>query len=313
MSIQISKGEDVFKYELSKHHIKAIKLFGLGSISKTIISTYLSYMINQGKIDINQKIDYYLSLNEHIKYPTVLELATHTSGYHAFIPILQSIKVLLFNGFNKKNIYAHLNQKWSVNDLHHRKPFRNKKYRYSDYNYAVLALLIEHIEKRPYQEVIESYLKKEIDMKDTHYGTFELTKHSKYSWVWEDDNPFLASGGLFSTCEDMTKFLKYQISHANELIDAHKKYIKINQKNIYSGFSWNAFYSGSFYWHIGGQGYFRSYALFDIKRDITISLLATVDINLLHVGRIGSSLYRNIKRNHSGLVEFLDEMIDQII
>lgn len=312
MSIGVSKGTEIFKYNLSKNDTKPVELYGLGSVSKTIIATYLAKMEKEKKISFNDRVSDYLSLNPKIKYPTILQLASHTSGYHAFIPVLQSIKILILRGFNKKNIYMNLDQKWLVKDLNHRKALRCKKYRYSDYNYAVLALVIEKIEGKPYKDVIETFLHEELGMTNTIYGSKALTKDFKYSWFWEDDNPFLASGGLFSTVDDMMLFLRYQIDHCDYLYKAHKKYVRINKKkNIFSAFSWNAFYTGNFYWHIGGQGHYRSYVLFDIKREITITLLSTVDIDLIHVGRIGSSLYRNIKRNHKVVTEYLDEMIEK--
>ncbi|MBU1093510.1 MAG: beta-lactamase family protein [Firmicutes bacterium] len=312
MSIGITKGTDVFKYHLSKNGNEPVELYGLGSVSKTIIATYLVKMSKQGKINLNHSINKYLDLNPKIKYPTINQLATHTSGYHAFIPLFQSTKVLILKGFNKKNIYSKLDTNWLDKDLNRRRALKYKKYRYSDYNYAVIAMVIEKVENKPYKEVIEAFLREEIGMKQTKYGNETLTKDLKYSWYWEEDNPFLASGGLFSTVDDMMIFLKYQIDHCDELYKAHKMHIKINsKKNIFSAYSWNAFYSGSFYWHIGGQGYYRSYVLFDLKRDITVTLLATVDIDLIHVGRIGSCLYRNMKRNHHSVTEFLDELIEK--
>jgi CubicO group peptidase (beta-lactamase class C family) len=284
-------------------------LFGLGSISKTIISTYVCDMIKRHELDLNQTIDHYLPLTKKRRYPTVLELLTHTSGYHAFIPLNPAVWVLLTHGFNKKNIYTKVDRDWLFHSVNTKRPFRKKKYRYSDYNYAVLAMIIETIEGRPYKEGILEYLQTTIGMHHTEYGSKELTSKDQASWIWQDDNPFLASGGLFSTTEDMLLFLSYQIEHADELKLSHSKYHRLNlNKNVFTGFSWNSFYNGKFYWHIGGQGYYRSYALFDYKKNIIVSILATVDINIQHVNRLGSSLYRNLKRNKSHIYDYLDSV-----
>jgi CubicO group peptidase (beta-lactamase class C family) len=309
MAIGIQKGDTVKEYFYNDSSNPDQSLFGLGSISKTIIGTYINVLVNRGKLDINKTIDTYLDGNPKINYPTLLEIATHTSGYHAFIPLWSSLKILITKGFNKVNIYKNLNRDWFVKSYKRIRPLKRKKYRYSDYNYAILALLIEHIEQRPYTEVIIDFLHREIGMTETTYGNYALTKNDSFSWLWNDDNPFIASGGLFSTVQDMLLFLNYQISQKDVLSLSHNKHHKTNlNKNIFTSFSWNSFYNGSFYWHIGGQGCYRSYALFDTKRHISLVILCTVDINLQHISRLGSSLYRNIKRNHNLALDYLESM-----
>ncbi|MBU1145229.1 MAG: beta-lactamase family protein [Firmicutes bacterium] len=284
--------------------------FGLGSISKTFIGSYLAKLLFQNKISLSDHLDSYLELNKNIYYPTILELLTHSSGYSFFIPRIPTIKVMVFNGFNKKNIYEGIKRDWVYSYLKTKKPKRIKKYCYSDFNYAILALIIEKIENRPYIEVIKEYITNDIGLKETNYFNLTESKNCGYSWIWEDDNPFLASGGMYSSVKDMLVFLKYQYDEKNEYLNmSHEKYSKTFQKNIFSGFSWNSFLNGKFYWHIGGQGRFRSYALFDKRRHIAITILATVDINLQHVNRIGSQLYRALKRNYRVIVDFLDSIV----
>jgi len=306
LSMGIRVGGETQYFSMNIPIEESERSFGLGSISKTIISTYVCEMIHKKTIDVDKKVCDYLPLNPKIKYPTILQLLTHTSGYHAFIPLLPSFWILLTKGFNKKNIYHKKDVEWLKKSLLRIRPFRKKKYRYADYNYAVLAVIIEEIEQKPFKEIIIDYVQQEIGMMNTYYGSINTTKDDKYSWLWEDDNAFLPSGGLFSTVNDVLKFLNYQINNQEKLSFSHTKYHKMNShKNVFTGYSWNSFYNGKFFWHIGGQGYYRSYALFDLKKDISIVILSTVEINIQHVNRLGSSLYRNAKRNNTALQEFL--------
>ena len=285
--------------------------FGQGSISKTFIGSYIANLNHLGKIKLNDSIDQYLSLNSKITYPTVLDLLTHASGYSAFIPATKTISSMLFNGFNKRNIYHNTPKEWLQIYLKKHKPKKNKKYRYSDFNYAILAQIIEKIEKDTFQNIIQKYVKEDIGLTNTYYGNYKKTKNNKYSWTWEDNNAFLASGGLFSTTSDMLNYLKYQIDPKNSYLDvSHEKYIKMNRNHIFSSFSWNSFYNGSFFWHIGGQGNYRSYALFDKKRNIAIIINSIVNINTIHVNRLGSNLYRNVKRNHQLILSFLENYVE---
>ena len=310
ISIGIGKQDTVNYYNFNHKSDDQEIIFGLGSISKTFIGSYLAKLVYENKISLDDTLDKYFELNDKIAYPTILQLATHTSGYSFFIPRYPTLKVMLLNGFNKKNIYKDIEVEWIFNYLKKHKPSKSKKYRYSDFNYSVLAFIIESIEARPYKEVIVDYIRNDIGLKQTSYYNLKTSTESSYSWIWEDDNPFLAAGGLYSTISDMMKYLIYQNDPKNKYLSiSHGKEVKINMKNVFSGFSWNSFYSGKFYWHIGGQGYFRSYTLFDKKREISIVILATVDINLQHIGRLGSVTYRNLKRNHNLLIDFLDEFI----
>ncbi|MBU1143970.1 MAG: beta-lactamase family protein [Firmicutes bacterium] len=312
LSIGISTLDSSYVYHLSPD-LDSSQSFGLGSVSKTFISTYICELINNKKIDLNLRISDYLSLNPKINYPRIRDLLTHTSGYHAFIPLLSSMSVLLLNGFNKKNIYKNTSRAWLLKSLKKIKPMKTK-YRYSDYNYAVVALIIEHIEQRPFKDVMIDYIHNKLGMHNTYYGSYLSTKKDLYSWLWEDENPFLPSGGLFSNIDDMQIFLNYQIKQQKHLADAHHRYSKTNlNKSVYTGFSWNSFINGCFYWHIGGQGYYRSYVLFDTKKQISLVILATVDVNVQHVNRLGSSLYRCIKRNNKILFSFLEEYSKQIL
>ncbi|MFA7561165.1 MAG: serine hydrolase domain-containing protein [Candidatus Izemoplasmatales bacterium] len=308
LSFGIRVGEEIDIYNLNLDNDSESFLYGLGSVSKTILSTYIAYMVRAGKIDLEKKVDEYLSLNSRISYPKIIDLLTHTSGYHAFIPLASSLRVLTTKGFNKRNIYHDLDKEWFLKTLNKIKPFKKYKYRYSGFNYAIIAEVIEAIEKRPYKEVINDFLKNEVKISNTFYGDFQTTIKDPYSWNLEDDNPFLASGGMFSTVSDMIKFLDYQIVNKDYLAIAHKKYYRTNiNKQVCTSFSWNAYQNGQFYWHIGGQGYYRSYVLFDLKKDISITVLSTVDIDLHHVNRIGSCLYHNLKKNNMQVREFLKE------
>jgi CubicO group peptidase (beta-lactamase class C family) len=281
--------------------------FGLGSISKTFLGSYLAKCIKEEKINLDDTLDKYIKLeNKYIKYPTIQQLASHTSGYSFFIPRVRTLSSMLFNGFNRKNIYRNIDKNWVYQYLEKKDPSKNKKYRYSDFNYAVLAYIIESIKGENIRVLMNDYFKNEIHLENTYYGTYDSTSKDKYSWTFKDNNPFLPSGGVFSNIKDMLKFLEFQMNETEYLDISHQKYHKTNRDNIFTGFSWNSFKNGHFYWHIGGQGYYRSYSIFDKKRKIAVVILSTVDINLIHIGRLGSFIYRNAKRNHHALIDFFD-------
>lgn len=305
ISIGFSVKNKAYTYDFNSPKEKNMS-FGLGSISKTFISTYICELVHQGKIDLNNPVSHYVESNPKIKYPKLIDLLTHTSGYHAFIPFVSSMKTMITNGFNRKNIYQKLDKEWLKRSIKRVKPLKPGKYRYSDYNYAIIGYIIESIEKAPLIEVMCRYIIEVLLMPNTFYATENYTKSDNYSWRWEDDNPYLAAGGLFSNVNDLMVFLDYQSKNKEKLRISHKRYFQtFLNKNVYTGFSWSSFHNSNHHWHIGGQGRYRSYVLFDTKREISVVVLATVDINVQHVNRLGSIIFSNVKKDHHILNEYL--------
>lgn len=302
----IAKGES-FNISFSEQQEDLYQIpFGLGSISKTFIGAYIAKLIQENKLSLVDTIDVYLPLdNKAYAYPTIEQLTTHTSGYSFFIPRFKTLSSMMFYGFNKRNVYTNIDSDWVTTYLNKHKPSKIKKYRYSDFNYAILSKIIEHITESNIRDVMHVFLREELKLSQTYLADYKKTVEDPYSWNFEDDNPFVPAGCMFSTVHDMLKFMNYHIQNPNYIKHVFAKYHQTAHKDIYSGFSWNSFKNGHYYWHIGGQGYYRSYALFDTKRHIAVVILATVDIDFIHIGRLGSSIYRNVKRNYVGLNDFM--------
>lgn len=281
--------------------------FGIGSISKTFFASYLSYLENQKRIDMTKSLNDYLDLNPKFNYPSLHELATHTSGYRKLIPLTKIATTYLFHGYNGKNLYQGTSREWIMRYLRNCPPIKKKIYCYSDFNYVLLSFVIETIEKKPCNEILLDYINNTLNLSSTIYYDDLTSKNDIYSWTWESQNPFLISGGISSNIQDLSKYLKYQIDHQNELSSSLAKYHPTHANHVFTGYSWNSFYNGDFYWHSGGQGRYRSYVLFDSKRKITIVILSIISAKRYHVTKIGSSIYRNLKRNPQQLSDFLTD------
>jgi CubicO group peptidase (beta-lactamase class C family) len=279
--------------------------YGLGSISKTLIANILAKMIEKKEISLQDPLNKYFQM-KHIKHmPTVLNLATHTSGYAKHTPIFDVVSSLFIFGFCRRNIYLNKTSKWLDRYIYKKKIKVVNKYRYSDFNYAVLGRIIETIKKDSLENITKNFLHSELKMNETHF--INQIEKPKDSWVWKSDNPFRAAGGISSTANDILKFLAYQMDPAHQYLSIiYKKYF-VEKKQIYTSFSWNSFLDGKYYWHHGGMGYYRTSILFDNKRKIAVAVFANIKgKRIQRMGRLTSQLYRLLKRNKSSLIEFLD-------
>ncbi|BCR35711.1 serine hydrolase domain-containing protein [Mariniplasma anaerobium] len=307
LTIGIIENQNKHLYLFDKHGQKEYKdiPYGLGSISKTLIANILAKMIEQNEISLNDPLDKYFEMKQHKHIPTLLNLSTHTSGYRKHTPFFSVIFSLAFFGFCRRNIYTNKTSKWLNRYIYKKKVKRLDKYNYSDFNYAVLGHIIEIVKKDSLENIAIHFLQTEIKMNHTYF--INQIDKPKDSWIWNNDNPYRAAGGIMSTADDILKFLAYQMDPANSYLSViYQKYFEEN-KHIFTGFSWNSFLDGKYYWHHGGMGYYRASVLLDHKRKIAVAVFANIKgKRIQRMGRLTSQLYRCLKRNKNSLFEYLD-------
>lgn len=133
-------GEDFKELEPIKYQ------YEIGSISKTFTASILCKAIADGRINLNDSISKYLPLDSNTFYPTVLSLATHTSGYGKY-PFSSSelskkeLKKVDYDFYeNKINIYQGINRADTLNRIKTH-VLKNKSYgwEYSNFGMAVLG------------------------------------------------------------------------------------------------------------------------------------------------------------------------------
>ncbi len=84
--------------------------YDIGSVTKTVTAHLILKLYEEEKLDINQRVDNYLSLKKG-KYPTLYQLLTHTAGYHHLTPIELTLPSLITHGYARKNPYENCTTK----------------------------------------------------------------------------------------------------------------------------------------------------------------------------------------------------------
>ena len=280
-------------------------MYDIGSISKTFTAHLILNLINEGKINISDSIDKYLELKDG-SYPTIDELLTHSAGYNHLTPIEITFFNLLCHGYSRRNLYENIDKEDVIRCLNKRNKHKKKnKYGYSDFAYAVLALVIEKVTGNTFYEVLNDFIVEKLNLNNTSVILSEnryplAIKNKKVFpfWKWKPNNPYLASGGITSNIQDMLKYLSLQIeSKENYITDAHivSDYVTSNSKiRICKG--WHTYVKSHQLWHVGGVGTFRSSIIINKNSKLGVVILGnTKGVSSGNVHYLTKMIYSELK------------------
>ncbi|MGL4368744.1 MAG: serine hydrolase domain-containing protein, partial [Spirochaetota bacterium] len=166
--------------------------YEIGSITKTFTTSLLAKSLSEKKIKLDDTIDQYLHVGRQDHYPTILQLATHTSGYgqmnHAPI-LLNAMKCRNpLMAFNRADMIKLVDRKKLSGEDH--------GWEYSNFGMAVLGCAVSESFNSNYSELIDSYIKNDLNLQHTRvaHGKGDIAPY----WEWNPDDVYIAAGGLVS-------------------------------------------------------------------------------------------------------------------
>ena len=262
-------------------------LYEVGSISKVYLSSLLAKFIQEKKIRLEDTIDQYLNLPKGKVYPTILSLATHTSGYVPLISLRFIWAYLLRSRNMKVNLYQGMKSAHLLKQIasFHLKPKRYS-YHYSDINGAILGEVITQVGKQPFEVIMNDFLKNDMQLphsvisKDSFYNLESYHRNKiRYHFHWEPGDVYASAGAVLSTLSDSLLFLNKQLKlNPSYLALTQKKYANIifGNQPMAMGLGWHMFPNGKYLFHKGGTSCFRASYLIEKKKKIAIVVLANV-------------------------------------
>ncbi|WP_260869660.1 serine hydrolase [Bacillus cereus] len=176
--------------------------YRIGSITKTVVATSILQLQEQGKLNIQDNVNKYIPSFPVDKNITLYHLLTHTSG-------------LPESGKGKVNAASRINLvNWIGSQKLEFPP--GTGWRYTDYNYMVLAYIIESISKKPLGDYIKENIFTKAEMHEsgmgnTPKGEQHFTKgYVKKENVFEPAQKLLMEwlygcGEMYTTVGDMKK------------------------------------------------------------------------------------------------------------
>ena len=238
-SVLVSKsGKVLYKKSLglldraSREPLTDTSMFQLASVSKVITATAVLMLHERGLLDINRPVSAYFPDFPYAGV-TVHQLLNHRSGLPNYLYCLNSEICRPDYRMTNAEMYDYLVQKKTPP---YYKPGR--RFNYSNTNYALLALLIERVSGRSYQEFVREELFRPLGMKhsatilDIDLADPGVTKAYDHRWrpVGFDASDYvLGDKSLYSTTYDL--FLFSEALYNNRIISAE------TQQLAYTAFS----------------------------------------------------------------------------
>ncbi|MCJ8267813.1 MAG: serine hydrolase [Psychrosphaera sp.] len=268
----------------------------IGSINKHFTAALIMQKVQSGKISLDDtlakfKLGFAKDIAEKI---IVRHLLKHTSGFADI--------------FNNDYFRTYQSLK-TINDklpLLIDKPLiaePGKEYNYSNYGYIVLGAILEKVEQKPFQTIINDNILKVIKADNTEYALTEDVKDKARSYHFSPTGDKIdrtarlenltPDGGMYSTPYDLALFYS-KLFYSNELLNDQSKALK------YSGYkkspkSWSEFLADDkarWYSYGGGPGVSAAVEVLIKDRLMVIALANTDDVVAERISQRVIEVYR---------------------
>lgn len=219
-SVCIMQGDEVvFKQAYGySEAIKGIRAnagtkYKIGSVTKTFTATMIMQLIEEKKILLTTKLSRFFPKIENADKITIEHLLYQRTGIKDYY----SADTTLADVLGKPNMRA-LIMKKIENYASTFEP--DSKHELSHSNYFILGEIIEKVTKKTYAENLKNRITGKLYLKNTYYTSekADITKRESYSYsfngeYWDriderSNDVFFSSGGIISTPEDLTKFIR---------------------------------------------------------------------------------------------------------
>ncbi len=273
-NVLLDKGYGKADFEKGTENTKQTK-FDIASLTKQITAVAVMQLQEKKLLDVNDKIDKYLSSFPHGNEITIHQLLSHTSGLpeHSL-----QFDIRKFRPSNKNFGIEGSTENVTLAFA------PGKGFQYSNTGYILLGYIIEKLSGKTLDVYFNENIFKPLSMANTGfkdengqlnnlaigYQSQNKDKAEK-SWNFLNVGPVLGSSGLCSTIEDLILWDK---ALTEEKLISKESYNKIYTPNQSSyGYGWYSYKDSEgkrSYEHYGNASGYRSYILRAVDEDIRV-------------------------------------------
>ena len=249
-SLSIFKnGKEVYNRSFGQKKLKNVNydkntMYRVGSISKMFTALLAFKLIENNKLNLDDKLFKYYPDIPNARKITIGNLLHHTSGLGDFVEAKEDAYWLMKKVSNKEIIKVIKNTKPSFEP--------NEKTKYSNSGYFLLTRIVEKIYKKPYNVILKEVITDKLNVKN-FYSDLDNKKNVfdsfEYVGEWQKKIEFefsniIGIGDIVSTTKSL-----------NILINAIFQYKIINKKSIEAmkSFKWQ---TSNFWKRTYGNTYF---------------------------------------------------------
>jgi CubicO group peptidase (beta-lactamase class C family) len=237
-------------------------IYEIASITKTFTGALLAKAISEKKISLVDDIREYLNepypnLEFEGKFISIRDLASHQSGLPRNIPY----DARMWENPNFDTLPYQINQleagytvKDWLRELHNIKLTRapgSIEFEYSNFGINLIAIALENIYGRSYEQMVAESIFKPLKMSDTTFRIAEVKKANLakgYNHKGKEMPYFLdnvrAAGGIKSSLRDMMSYVAFQMNEAQTIPRISHQSIWTNRDKTFSvGLGWQMFSS----------------------------------------------------------------------
>lgn len=284
-------------------------IYSIGSISKTFIAMLLANAVLNKHVSLQDDIRKYLpdSVNfDNLQFNQQPVRLVHLSNHTACIPS-QLAKLPAgwnhFTPYQKYDFKKQYTKNLFLKDLQHitLDTFPGYKYEYSNAGYKVLSIMLENIYKLPYEELMNRFVTRNVSMNDTKVY-LSKTEWERFASGSQDINlltatknidDFTSGPVLYSTVDDMLKYISYNIEEKNKAIQlTHRKTFN-NNEQVEIGLAWKIAYTPDgerYFYHSGSGTGCNSICLFSTTKKIGVIVLANETSDQKKIIELGTNI-----------------------
>ena len=301
--IGISKENDTLRTLENRH-----AAFEVGSITKVFTCALLCQYVNQGKVNLSDPIQKYLSFPLNPQEPraqeiTLRQLANHTSGlprmpgnFDATVTDPENP----YKNYGREALETYLKESLQLQQS------PGEQYAYSNLGAGILGYILSGLASQSYPSLLQEKILTPLQMQNS--------SAEKESWPVEvvtgrapsgsptsnwDLNALQGAGAIFSTTEDLTKFIRANFQ-ADAVFDLQKKETFRVSESMSLALGWHIRHTETgeqWHWHNGGTGGYSSCLV--LNKDTRQGVVILSNVSAFHgssqnIGQLCFSLMRSL-------------------
>lgn len=254
-------------------------IFEIASVTKTFTSAVVFKLIEEGKLNLEDKVSKYLPLFPNGDKISIRNLLTHSSGI-GNIDIEETDTIAWTPVSREQVLNAFQNEPLKFSP--------GSSFSYTNSNYFLLGLIVEKVSSKTYHDLVRDYILRPLGMLHTGFDFINLSDPDKAVGFTTlsaekrvlahnlDSTITMASGDMYSTTGDLLKW----IGAVNNTRFLKKRswdsVFTVFKENYAHGWLVKEIDGKKCYWHAGGTFGFASVLARFPDDDLTVILLSNV-------------------------------------